>query len=61
MKYLLFATALLLAGCEERFRYECQNPKHWERPDCVRPMCSINGVCPDQLNKPTDMKMENEK
>jgi hypothetical protein len=52
---------MLLAGCDERFRYECQNPKHWERADCVRPMCAINGVCPDQLNKPTDMKMENEK
>lgn len=61
MKYLLLTTALLLAGCDERFRYECQNPKNWERPDCVRPMCAINGVCPDQLNKPTDMKMENEK
>lgn len=61
MKLILLAAALLLAGCEERFRYECQNPKYWERSDCQRPMCAINGVCPEQLNRPTDMKMENEK
>lgn len=61
MKYAVLALAVLLAGCEERFRYDCQNPKFWAKEECQRPMCSINGVCPDQLNKPTDMKMENEK
>jgi hypothetical protein len=61
MKYLALAATLLLSGCDERFRYECQSPKNWNIPECQRPMCAINGVCPDQLNKPTDMKMENEK
>lgn len=61
MRYTFLALVFLLAGCEERFRYDCQNPKFWGKEECQRPLCAINGVCPDQLNKPTDMKMENEK
>lgn len=58
MKYLLLATALLLAGCEERFRYECQNPKHWSSPECQRPLCAVQGICPDQLTKPEERATE---
>lgn len=60
------ATALallcaLLAGCQDRFRYACQDPKNWEAPECVRPACAVTGVCPDQLNKLSDMKLETER
>lgn len=57
MKWLLIML-MLFAGCQERFRYTCQNPKNWEDADCKRPLCSINGVCPDQLNRPEDSKAE---
>lgn len=59
MRFLILC--LLFAGCQERFRYPCQDPKNWRSDACQRPDCAINGVCPDQLNRPTDMKMENEK
>lgn len=57
MKYLLVA-ALMLAGCDERFRYECQNPKNWSSPQCQRPDCAVNGTCPDQLTKPEERATE---
>jgi hypothetical protein len=48
----------LLAGCQERFRYACQDQKNWDKAECQRPGCAISGTCPDQLNKPEDMKGE---
>jgi hypothetical protein len=50
----------MLTGCNERFRYPCQDPKNWEEAECKRPHCAINGTCPDQLNRPNDMKSERE-
>lgn len=60
MRALILAL-LLLAGCDEKFRYPCQDPKNWTAEPCQRPNCAINGVCPEQLNRPTDMKLENER
>ena len=54
MKYLLLSLLVLLAGCEERFRYPCQQPSNWGSPECQRPLCAVNGTCPDQLTKPED-------
>jgi len=34
MRYLLIL--LLLAGCEDRFRYPCQDNKNWNKPECQR-------------------------
>jgi len=40
---------VLLTGCEDRFRYKCQDPQNWEAPDCKPPVCTATGTCPDQL------------
>ena len=40
---------VLLTGCEDRFRYPCQDPQNWEAPDCKPPVCTVTGTCPDQL------------
>ena len=58
MRALFFVVLVLLAGCEERFRYPCQNPKNWEKPECKRPECSVLGVCPDQLTKPEERRKD---
>lgn len=58
MKYALLLIALLLAGCEERFRYVCQNPKNWSAQVCQRPECAVTGQCPDQLTKPEERASE---
>jgi cobalamin biosynthesis protein CobD/CbiB len=47
---------MALAGCEDRFRYPCQDPKNWESPDCKPPICTALGTCPDMLVKPEEKK-----
>lgn len=48
LPFLLIA-ALLTAGCESRYRYECQDPDNWSKPDCQKPACESSGTCPDML------------
>jgi len=40
---------LVLAGCQERYRYPCQDPNNWEEQMCKKPYCSANGTCPEDL------------
>lgn len=49
MRYIFLALSLL-AGCEERYRYPCQNPVNWESIECKKPFCSANGTCPEDLH-----------
>ena len=51
MKKLLLVIPLmvLLTGCDERYRYLCQNPENWENKYCQKPYCSANGTCPEDL------------
>lgn len=58
---LTVTIVILMAACTERFRYPCQDPANWEAAPCQRPECAINGVCPDQLNRASDMKQEGDK
>jgi hypothetical protein len=41
----------LLAGCgyDGNYRYECQDPEKWEAPQCQKPVCEVDGACPDVL------------
>lgn len=51
MKAVLFAlTALLLVGCEDTYRYPCQDPENKDKPECSRPACEVDGFCFDTLN-----------
>ena len=51
MKELAFiAIALLLVGCEDRYRYPCQDPENKDNPECNRPACEADGFCYDKLN-----------
>ena len=50
MKYFLILAAMFaLTGCEERYRYPCQDPHNWEKTFCQKPFCSANGTCPEDL------------
>ena len=50
MKYLvLLLLPLCLLGCEERYRYPCQDPENWDTKECKKPFCSANGTCPEDL------------
>jgi hypothetical protein len=47
---------VLLVGCEDRFRYPCQNPANWNNTECKPPICTATGTCPEQLVKPEQEK-----
>ena len=46
----LVLAALLLVGCEDRYRYPCQDPANKDNPECNRPECEKDGLCYDTLN-----------
>jgi len=51
VKYAL-VLLLLLAGCEDRYRYHCQDPANWSQKRCQRPDCLFTQDCPDYLVAP---------
>jgi hypothetical protein len=71
MKTALLVLALVaLIGCEDRYRYPCQNPDNFHKPDCQKPKCLFTQQCPeylvapilekqiDQTKQPTDTKTD---
>lgn len=52
MKYVISLMLLLIVGCEDRYRYHCQNPKHFQEKRCQRPDCLFSQDCPDYLVAP---------
>jgi hypothetical protein len=67
---LLVLSLLALVGCEDRYRYPCQNPDNFHKPDCQKPKCLFTQQCPeylvapilekqiDQTKQPTDAKAD---
>jgi len=51
VKRIIFLAALLLSGCgyDGSYRYECQDPKNWEAPECNPPVCVPSGTCTKDL------------
>jgi len=54
----LILTALLLVGCEDRYRYPCQDPANKNNEECTRPLCEADGFCYDTLNGLTPQQVE---
>ena len=50
LKYLLLL--LLLTGCEDRYRYYCQNPDNFHAEQCQKPRCQFTQTCPEYLVAP---------
>jgi len=59
MKYVILAAMMLLAGCEEKYRYPCQNPDNFAKPDCQKPKCLFTQMCPEYLVAPVLEKQIN--
>ena len=51
-KLLLLSLLLVLMGCEDRYRYYCQDPKNFQAKRCQRPDCLFTQDCPDYLVAP---------
>jgi hypothetical protein len=52
MKYLIAIALLMLTGCEERYRYFCQNPDNFTAEQCQKPKCLFTQHCPEYLVAP---------
>lgn len=53
MKYVL-ATCLLLimlSGCQDRYRYPCQDPNNAHLEECSKQACEITKECPERKGK----------
>ena len=48
---LIFLPILIVAGCDERFRYPCQNPDNWDKASCKMPACDVTRTCPEHIFK----------
>jgi len=51
-KLLLLSLLLTLMGCEDRFRYFCQDPKNFNAKRCQKPDCQFTQDCPEYLVAP---------
>jgi hypothetical protein len=47
--FLLPLAALALMGCEDRYRYDCQDPENWQDELCKKPRCIAMGYCTEWL------------
>lgn len=56
MRYIFLALSLLAVGCEDRFRYPCQDPKNWNATECKPPICTATGTCPEDVTQPEKVK-----
>jgi len=51
MKYIITMALLVLAGCEDRYRYSCQDPANHNKTQCQPPACEASGICTKYLIK----------
>ena len=59
MRWLILFAALFAAGCEDRYRYPCQNPENFIKPECQKPKCLFTQQCPEYLVAPVLEKQLN--
>lgn len=43
---------VIVAGCQDRYRYPCQNPDNFYKPECQKPKCLFTQMCPEYLVAP---------
>lgn len=50
--FMVFLILFVLWGCQDRYRYFCQDPKNFSEKRCQRPDCLFSQDCPDYLVAP---------
>lgn len=52
MKWLISCLLLLsLFGCQDRYRYPCQDPANFNKAECIPPACEADNTCTKDLIK----------
>lgn len=59
VKVFTLAALALLVGCEDHYRYPCQNPDNFHKPQCQKPKCLFTQMCPEYLVAPILEKQVN--
>ena len=54
--WILSVLLVALTGCDDRYRYKCQDPLNWQNTECKPPICTAAGTCPEMLIKPEEKK-----
>jgi len=49
MAVSILAILFVMSGCEDRYRYACQDPENWKNAECNRPQCVASGSCTDMI------------
>jgi hypothetical protein len=49
---LILLMVISIVGCEDRYRYYCQDPQNFSAKRCQRPDCLFTQDCPDYLVAP---------
>ena len=52
MRLLPWILLLGLAGCQDHYRYKCQDPDNFYDKDCQKPKCLFTQMCPEYLVAP---------
>ena len=47
----ILALGLTSCGYQGFYRYPCQNPENWEKPECNPPICEASGTCTKDMIK----------
>ena len=48
-----------LTGCQDVYRYPCQNPDNFYKAECQKPKCLFTQMCPEYLVAPVLEKPSN--
>lgn len=59
MKYIFIAILVGLVGCQDQYRYACQNPDNFYKAECQKPKCLFTQTCPEYLVAPILEKQVN--
>ena len=59
MRYLIALALALVAGCQDHYRYPCQNPDNFYAKECQKPKCQFTQQCPEYLVAPILEKQAN--
>jgi hypothetical protein len=50
----LMMPLLFVSACDRKehpYRYACQNPANWDKPQCQKPKCEVHRECPEHIFK----------
>lgn len=51
-RLLILSLLILVVGCDDRYRYYCQDPKNFSAKRCQKPDCLFTQDCPEYLVAP---------